>query len=518
MSRDAVAAAASTTEAMGGSASRTLSRLLRGDLVAVGVLTAVAAIVRFVALGHQSFWIDEAITSNLLAKSLPSMLAALPHSESAPPLYYVIAWSWSRVFGSGEAAVRSLSALAGTLTVPFAFAAGRALVSRRTGLFAAALAAVSPLLVWYSQEARAYALFVLLGAISLLLFARALDDPSARTLAWWAVGCSLTLATHYFAVFLIAGEAAFSLHRHRRRATILATGGIAAVALALLPLVAYQAKHASSAWIREVDLRLRVEETFAQLFIPNVPSIWGGAGVPESAGRWWPLGVLVLVGGAASALVFGRARHRRGAAISLLVGLAAILLPLALAGACRLVASGRGDVFLFRNAIDAWLPLTIAIAAGFASLRAARLGTLAFAGLWAASLAVLVVNSTTAHLQRDDWRLVADATRGPGRAVIVSPSWQSDALRHYAPQLAPATSAQRLREIDLLLRRSSPAYLSTVRAFEPPPGFRRVGTRTLQNWELTVFRAPRGVKVTPAQLARARPSDASRIALETRVP
>ena len=62
--------------------------------------------------------------------------------------------------------LRSLSALAGTLTVPVCYAAGRTLVSHRAGMIVAALSAVSPLLVWYSQEARAYGLFVLFGSFS----------------------------------------------------------------------------------------------------------------------------------------------------------------------------------------------------------------------------------------------------------------------------------------------------------------------------------------------------------------
>src|SRR5438876_576650 len=83
-------------------------------------------------------------------------------SGRTPPFYYMLAWGWAKLFGTGEVGLRSLSALAGTLTIPAAYAAGRALSSRRAGLIAAALFAVNPLLVWYSQEARAYALLALL--------------------------------------------------------------------------------------------------------------------------------------------------------------------------------------------------------------------------------------------------------------------------------------------------------------------------------------------------------------------
>ncbi len=99
------------------------------------------------------------------------------------------------------------------------------------GLVAAALAAVNPLLVWYSQEARVYSMLVLVSGLSFLFFIRLLTgDPRRRTLVLWAVISGIALATHYFAAFLVAIEVAWLLasrgapaadrdrvHRPRRR-------------------------------------------------------------------------------------------------------------------------------------------------------------------------------------------------------------------------------------------------------------------------------------------------------------
>jgi hypothetical protein len=173
----------------------------------------------------------------------------------------------------------------------------------------------------------------------------------------------------------------------------------------------------------------------------------------------------------------------------------------------------HGDVFLFRNVIAAWLPLTIAIAAGLTASRAGRIGMLALASLWSASLAVLLVNTTTAHLQRDDWRLVAAATRGPARAIIVSPGWQGDALLHYAHGFTGLTTARPVGEIDIVLRRWNPALLDTVQGFDPPAAFRKVGTQQLQNWNVVVYRASAPVTIAPRQLDGVHPPDASRVLL-----
>ena len=170
-----------------------------------------AAAVRFATLDSQSFYNDELVTVWLLRKSLGDMLATIPHSESTPPLYYALGWAWTQVFGTGEVGARSLSALCGFLTVPVAYAAGRQLVSRTVGLIAALVVAVGPLFVWYSQEARAYPLAILLCALSFWLFVRYLDERRARALAGWALASGLAIATHYFSALVVAPEALWLL-------------------------------------------------------------------------------------------------------------------------------------------------------------------------------------------------------------------------------------------------------------------------------------------------------------------
>ena len=171
-----------------------LDALVERHLAALLAVMALGAALRFSTLTLQSYSLDEAVTVGLLHQSLRGMLAAIPHSEATPPLYYIIAWGWSKLFGTGEIALRSLSALLGTAAIPATYAAARSLISRRGALIAAAFVAVSPLLVWYSQEARAYVLLSLLGALSLLFFVRGLQRGH-RALVWWSVVSMLALAT-----------------------------------------------------------------------------------------------------------------------------------------------------------------------------------------------------------------------------------------------------------------------------------------------------------------------------------
>src|SRR5690349_14694105 len=96
-------------------------------VVALAAVTTAAAFLRYYAIGRQGFWYDEATTAWLVRATPAQMLAQLPHTESTPPLYYLLAWGWVRLFGDTQTGLRSLSALAGVITVPVAFAAAREL-------------------------------------------------------------------------------------------------------------------------------------------------------------------------------------------------------------------------------------------------------------------------------------------------------------------------------------------------------------------------------------------------------
>ena len=226
----------------------------------LAALVLLAAGLRLSTLGLQSFWYDEAFTPvHVLHGSLGATLRAMVHSENTPPLWYVIEWLDARVLGTGEIALRLPSALAGIATVPVAWAIGRELGGRRAALLTAALVAVNPLFVWYSQEARAYALFVLTAALAMLCFLRAEREPTRARMAAFALSGSLALLTHYFAVFLLIPMVLWlARERVTRRAALLAIGALAIVGLALLPLISAQGGHGTQ-WIGRWALSSRLQ-------------------------------------------------------------------------------------------------------------------------------------------------------------------------------------------------------------------------------------------------------------------
>ena len=128
---------------------------------------------RFQHLGRLSLWYDEVVTVRLARTPSPMALVRLLDQIDATraPLHPLLLQGWLKVCGTSDFASRALSALCGILTVLLVFSIGRRASDTLTGLWAAWLAAWSPVLVQYSQETRMYAWLVLLTCLawSLLL-------------------------------------------------------------------------------------------------------------------------------------------------------------------------------------------------------------------------------------------------------------------------------------------------------------------------------------------------------------
>jgi mannosyltransferase len=408
----------------------------------LAALIVLAAALRLATLTEQSFWYDESFTPvHVFHTGLGATLKAVVHSENTPPLWYLLAWVDVRVFGDGALALRLPSALAGIATVPLVWAIGNELAGRRAALVGAALVAVNPLFVWYSQEARAYGLFVFFAALAMLCFVRLLRAPSAARAAWFALSGALALLTHYFAVFLLVPMVLLLLReRSVRRAALPAAGALGVVGLALLPLISAQGGHGTQ-WIGRWALSSRLQ-AIPQYFLTGYTGSPLGHGVellvalPILAGA--ALGAWRLLAprteralaaadataadataaiGSSPAAEGARAAPdprrdialdpRRGAWIALAVAAFAVLAPIVL-------AVFGADYLAPRNLVGAMIPVTVLIAILLAAIdgeagsaRALPIG----AGLTALVLAAFLIVSldvdASPRLQRGNWRDLA---------------------------------------------------------------------------------------------------------------
>lgn len=467
-----------------------------------------ALVVRFATIGEQSVWLDEAYTVHLVRLGLGSMLHEIPRSESTPPLYYVLAWFWTRLFGSGEIALRSISALAGTGTVAVGAAIARRLGGARAALIAGTLLALSPLMVWFSQEARAYSLAALLAGVSVLCLIAYADSDRSAWLGGWTVAAVLGLATHYFVGFIVLAGVVWLLWRRRQRARVraaIALVGLTVVALAPLALSQRGTGHAD--FIGQSGLGARLLQVPKQFLV--------GYASPGQAVSFALAAVLVLVGAAWPLLAGRRTLLKRSARLALSAGAAGIGVPIVLA----LVGVDYVDT---RNMLPALAPLTAVAATGFAAprvrpQRAWLGGTLA--GALALLLAiVLVLVDTHVAYQRPDWRGASQALgRDTGtRVIIASPASALLPLQVYQPQISVLPGPEPVREIDLLAFTSATSILPPLRSLPIPAGFRLVNAVRTSTFTVLRFRAARPVTLTLAQLLPIPVGPARTVLVETR--
>lgn len=168
------------------------------------LVTAVALGLRFYRLDFQSMWWDEGISLYLAGQGLNALVFAKDFSlDLHPPLYHILLAAWTAVVGPDVFSARALSALLGAANVPLLWLLVRRLAGETAAVVAAGLLAVSPLHVFYSQEARMYSLVPLLATLSLLAFVWLLAARDRRARLTAAVAYAVFTATGLWAYYYL---------------------------------------------------------------------------------------------------------------------------------------------------------------------------------------------------------------------------------------------------------------------------------------------------------------------------
>ncbi|HXD54604.1 MAG TPA: glycosyltransferase family 39 protein [Solirubrobacteraceae bacterium] len=465
----------------------------------LGALVVLAAALRLSTLGLQGFWFDEAFTPvHVLHPSLFKTLHSITQTENSPPLWYIVEWVDYRLLGTGEWALRLPSALAGIALVPVAWGIGFELAGRAAAIGTAALVTVSPIFVWYSQEARVYGLYALASGVLILCFLRALSAPEDRR-RWiaFALAGALALLTHYFTAFLLAGIAVWLLYQPQtRRRCLPALAVIGVAALALAPLISQQGGRNTN-WIGEWALKARLE-SIPQYFLTG----YNGASLGHSIEL---LVALPLLGACAlgvwrlMAVPAGTApraeedRYRRGGAIALWLAACGFGIPL-------LLALGGADYLAPRNVLGAMVPSAALVAVLATWPRTSPLGPALLALGAVGLLAITIDVDLSPRLQRSDWRDLAHAIpAGGSERAYTSVLFGSAPLQHYIPGLRKlhAHETATVREIvetgERPLREGAGA---------PPAGFHLVEAHEVHGLVAFRFLAPVPHALSEEQLRR----------------
>jgi hypothetical protein len=353
--------------------------------------------------------------------------------------------------------------------------------------------------VWFSQEARAYALLGLLIALSFLFFAESLRSSSGRPLALWVVTSLLAVLTHWFAVFVVAAEALWLLVKaFDRRPVRLAVAAVGAGIAALAPLALHQLAH--------------TDREAAGLPISHFPRVPGqlivGYGVSTLQVVLGVLATGLLIATLWLVLRRANAVERNLAAMAGAVAAiaAATAFVLALAGG-NFVGAGHLHLIL--------VPLALVVGAGVGASGAPREGPLVGVALCAVFVTVVVGVFLNPQVQRLDNRGAAQALGPPASSRLILFSDDERGLYPYLGDTPSLPARGRwVSEIDLV-RLSSPlgsgrSLPDVKRPIRPPvAGFVLTQVRETPTFSLVRFRSSRPRRVTPGQIRDAGPTAAS---------
>lgn len=195
----------------------------------VGIL-GLAFILRLINL-NQSLWLDEAVQALTSQSSFLGVFQEL-RGDFNPPLYHLLMWGWVHLFGSSEIILRLPSVLFGVATVYIVYKIGKVISDQRSAISdqkitgywipitGALFLATAPFHIYYSQEARNYALATFLAALSMYYFIRVISEQwlvvRKKLAISYLLSTTLLLYTNYFGLFILLAQALVFLWRGKR--------------------------------------------------------------------------------------------------------------------------------------------------------------------------------------------------------------------------------------------------------------------------------------------------------------
>src|SRR5271157_198461 len=174
------------------------------------VLAVIGIFLRFYNLGFNSLWLDEASTYSISVRSFADIWQVTASGEFNPPLFYWVEHVML-MLGNNEIILRFIPALLGVLTIPLFYLIGKEYLDRNVGLIAAAACAVSPFLIYYSQEARAYMMMLFFVALATIFFLNAMKSGSLTHWILFGIFSALAFWSHFYAFVMIAALVLYAL-------------------------------------------------------------------------------------------------------------------------------------------------------------------------------------------------------------------------------------------------------------------------------------------------------------------
>lgn len=397
---------------------------MRRRLFIAVVLLLAALALRLVQLDFRALWWDEGLSLFFARLGyLEQARFAVLLADTNPPIYRMLLGLWTQLAGSSAWSARLFSVFAGVVLVAGTFRLAADIRPHHSAaVIAAALAAASPMLVYYGQEAKGYSLVAAAGVLAVLIWRRLCNRPSAARWAGWGLCVLLALGSHYIFAFLLLSMNAWSLWRSRRLGrTHVARliGAQAVVGLLLLPFVTVTFTQTTAAVRGETGDFTGLDGPGAFLLRHLIEFALGPRGA--SASGLALAALLVLAGG------YGALRARRdGAIMASMIG-GPLLLGMAL---------NSYHEFFFPRFLLYCVPLLLVLAA-------VGLDALPRAAGWVGATAIVLAFAPTLRQHYadagdplEDWRPLAAAVQpllAAGDGAVYVWGWMPGYLHAYLP-------------------------------------------------------------------------------------
>jgi uncharacterized membrane protein len=384
------------------------------------LLTLAAAGLRLLHLGSKSLWLDEGATVALARASWQRFAWIWWHGEAnLQTVYFLMMRGWVHG-GLSEVWLRLPSALFGIASVPMLYIVGRRLLPAGAALAAAALLAFSPTHVYYSQEARSYALTILLVLLCSYFFVRAVEGGRRQDWVLWTICGVVAFYSHYFAALVLVAQAGSLLFRATSRATWKRVIFCGLVILATaLPGLTYVFRASTE------NLHFIWMPRATPNEIWRLAKFFGGSGVKVFfASVLWVAGLGAI------------ARARRGNAEEFWRGMLIALWALLPAVIAALV-SVIHPIFMARYFIFSLPAMGLLAAAGTTVLRKMYVGVVLVIALCAMSVPAILKDYSK---PREDWRAASStilSSAQPGDAVVFFPFYTRIMLDYYQDRGRP---------------------------------------------------------------------------------
>ena len=217
-----------------------------------GIAVAIGLVAAFVGLRVSSLWQDELYTGWIVDPAIGwSATVARALHDVGPPLYYLLLWPFVQLLGDGEVGLRLFSTFCATASILLFVWGGAPFFSLRARLFAAAMATGSSYWFAQAQNARFYALALLIST-SLLLAGLAALRRERSLVGLFALMVAGSFAHFYLLYESLGVLAVLAFYRPRQRVLLIGLGALLLIAALLyVKLVIFRLSYASTGenWI-----------------------------------------------------------------------------------------------------------------------------------------------------------------------------------------------------------------------------------------------------------------------------